>query len=51
MEPRIDLFTTEIGAKFAKRFANVGPLIVVESAADTAGSSGIGTPSESSRND
>lgn len=24
MEPRINLFTNEIGAKFAKRFANVG---------------------------
>ena len=27
MEPRIDLFTSEIGAKFAKRFANVGLVI------------------------
>jgi AhpD family alkylhydroperoxidase len=27
MQPRIDLFTTEIGAKFAKRFANVGVVI------------------------
>jgi AhpD family alkylhydroperoxidase len=30
MEPRIDLFTTEIGAKFAKRFANVG-LVIAQS--------------------
>jgi AhpD family alkylhydroperoxidase len=27
MEPRIDLFTNEIGAKFAKRFANAGLVI------------------------
>jgi AhpD family alkylhydroperoxidase len=27
MEPRIDLFTNEIGAKFAKRFANTGLVI------------------------
>jgi AhpD family alkylhydroperoxidase len=27
MEPRIDLFTNEIGAKFAKRFANVSLVI------------------------
>jgi AhpD family alkylhydroperoxidase len=30
MEPRIDLFTTEIGAKFAKGFANVG-LVIAQS--------------------
>jgi len=27
MEPRIDMFTNEIGAKFAKRFANAGLVI------------------------
>ena len=27
MEPRIDIFTNEIGAKFAKRFANAGLVI------------------------
>jgi AhpD family alkylhydroperoxidase len=27
MEPRLDLFTNQIGAKFAKRFANVGMVI------------------------
>jgi AhpD family alkylhydroperoxidase len=27
MEPRIDLFTNEIGAKFSKRFANAGLVI------------------------
>ena len=27
MEPRLDLFTNEIGAKFAKRFANAGMVI------------------------
>src|SRR5437868_1039129 len=27
MEPRIDLFATEIGAKFAKRFANTSLVI------------------------
>ncbi|GLY70683.1 carboxymuconolactone decarboxylase family protein [Amycolatopsis taiwanensis] len=27
MEPRIDLFTNEIGAKFSKRFANLGLVI------------------------
>lgn len=27
MEPRIDLFSNEIGLKFAKRFANVGQVI------------------------
>ena len=30
MEPRIDLSTNEIGAKFAKRFANVG-LVIAQS--------------------
>jgi AhpD family alkylhydroperoxidase len=30
MEPRIDLFTNEIGAKFAKRFANAS-LVIVQS--------------------
>ncbi|WP_326558685.1 carboxymuconolactone decarboxylase family protein [Micromonospora sp. NBC_01796] len=30
MEPRIDLFSNEIGAKFAKRFANAG-LVIVQS--------------------
>src|SRR5581483_2917476 len=27
MEPRIDLLSTDVGAKFAKRFANLGQLI------------------------
>jgi AhpD family alkylhydroperoxidase len=31
MEPRIDLFANEIGAKFAKRFANAGMVIAQSS--------------------
>ncbi|MFI6043977.1 carboxymuconolactone decarboxylase family protein [Nocardia sp. NPDC051321] len=31
MEPRIDLFTNQFGAKFGKRFANAGMLIVQSS--------------------
>jgi len=34
MEPRIDMFANEIGAKFAKRFANtslvIGPIAAAE---------------------
>ena len=42
MEPRIDLFTNEIGAKFAKRFANAGLVIAAVDAAE--GHAGAGEP-------